>query len=510
MTRWLGVLALALTLFTSWDASAAQTAVRRFALIIGNNAGEAGAAGSLRYADDDALAMHQLLREAGVESRLLARLDAATRGLHPEAVVDGAPTLAELKRNFAALVTNMQALRELGVPSELLLFYGGHGDVDRGEGYVVLEDGRLTRSLLFELLQSSPAINNHVFIDACKSYYVVFDRGPGGRRGPYSAASLAAIPAQLGNTGFVLSTSSDRESHEWERYQGGVLSHELRSALWGAADADLDGIITYAELGAFLTVANASIRNPMFRPEFTVHAPHRNLSQPLLSWNVSEAALEFGQGSWGHFYVETARGERLLDAHPSDGQPLRIWAPRERPLFVRQNDEAFETVISERAPTRVPPLSTPPQLASRGALGLALEWLFDKPFGAANVKDFREASAAPELLAATQVDHARQRDDLPLVAGTVALAAGAVGLTLNGIALGLSLGAHDESQLDIQHRNARIKALNYSSVPFYGVAALAGATWAWATWLRTPGLTVTPLAGGPGHAGAMLDWSGQF
>src|SRR6185369_11327031 len=57
MTRWLRVLGLAFTLFTSWDAHAAQTAMRRFALIIGNNAAEAGAAGSLRYADDDALAM---------------------------------------------------------------------------------------------------------------------------------------------------------------------------------------------------------------------------------------------------------------------------------------------------------------------------------------------------------------------------------------------------------------------------------------------------------------------
>jgi hypothetical protein len=509
VTRWLRVVCLAIVLSTSWHARAAPAAVRRFALIIGNNASETSAARSLRYADDDALAMHQLLREAGVESRLLARLDAATRGLHPEAVVDGAPTLANLKREFASLARRIQASRDSGVPSELLLFYGGHGDVERGEGYVVLEDGRLTRSLLFELLRSSPATNNHVFIDACKSYYLVFDRGPGGSRGPYRGPSLAAVPAQLGNTGFVLSTSSDRESHEWERYQGGVLSHELRSALWGAADADLDGSITYAELGAFLTVANASIHNPLFRPDFTVHAPHRDLSQPLLSWNPSAAALEFGPGNWGHFYVETARGERLLDAHPRDGQPLRLWAPPERPLFVRRNDDAFETVINERAPTRVPPLSTPPQLASRGALGLALEWLFDKPFGADNVRDFR-AARAPEPLAPPAVERVQRRDDLPLVAGTVALAAGAVGLTLNGVALGLSLGAQHESQLDIQHQNGRITTLNYSSLPFYGVAALAGATWAWATWLRTPGLALTPVVGARGEGGAMLDWRGSF
>jgi hypothetical protein len=48
------------------------------------------------------------------------------------------------------------------------------------------------------------------------------------------------------------------------------LSHELRSALRGAADADRDARVTYAELGAFLKVANRAIPNERFRPDFLV------------------------------------------------------------------------------------------------------------------------------------------------------------------------------------------------------------------------------------------------
>ena len=106
----------------------------------------------------------------------------------------------------------------------------------------------------------SPAARNHVFIDACKSYFLAFEKGPGGRRSPYTRSFVdASVPSRLTTTGFVLSTSSDRDSHEWERYQGGILSHELRSALRGGADADGDGRVDYAEIGAFLASRQLSI-----------------------------------------------------------------------------------------------------------------------------------------------------------------------------------------------------------------------------------------------------------
>jgi len=89
---------------------------------------------------------------------------------------------------------------------------------------------------------------------------------------------------------FILSTSSDRDSHEWERFQAGILSHELRSALRGAADANLDGVVTYRELGAFLVRANQAIVNRRYRPDFMVRPPSNEFRTELLAWKDRDAS----------------------------------------------------------------------------------------------------------------------------------------------------------------------------------------------------------------------------
>src|SRR5690606_5258777 len=178
--RWvIAVLAwlLSFPLALACPARAASPPVERFALVIGNNRPDASqpSATTLRYADDDAVASHQLLLDSGAHSLLLARLDDDGGRLWSEPAVRDAPTAAALERAFAALTAAMQGAAARGAEVELLLFFSGHGDVAGGEGFIALEDARLTRSRLFELLSRSPAARNHVFIDACKSYFLVFD-----------------------------------------------------------------------------------------------------------------------------------------------------------------------------------------------------------------------------------------------------------------------------------------------------------------------------------------------
>src|SRR5262245_55116658 len=76
--RWaVGVwIALLATLF----AGSAAASPERFAIVVGNNRAELRSA-DLRYADDDAVATHRLLVEAGVQSLLLARFDADTESM---------------------------------------------------------------------------------------------------------------------------------------------------------------------------------------------------------------------------------------------------------------------------------------------------------------------------------------------------------------------------------------------------------------------------------------------
>lgn len=511
----LAVAVLATLLFACFAPRRASAAeVRRFALVIGNNRAESSTDERLRYADDDAVETHLLLAQANVESLLFVTPDAATLGLHPGLAIAGPARWEAIERGFLLLSRHIAQAAAAGARTELILFYSGHGDVEAGEGYVVLERQRLTRSLLFELLARSPASTNHVLVDACKSYFLVFDRGPGGRRKAFGGSFADNVPAHLENTGFVLSTSSDRESHEWERYQAGILSHELRSALRGAADVDLDGAVSYSELGAFIETANRAIPNARFRPDVMVRPPSRDFERTLLSYGGGAVRLTFGAQSWGHFYVENTRGERLLDAHPTPRQKLLLLLPNERPLFVRRDDEEAETVISSVEDAEVAPLSpVASEVASRGALHLALRWIFSHPFGSGDVDSFRSAAIRlPETVSDdVHPKPSATRQKVALVSGVTALGMGAAGLTLSSVALGTQLGARDASQQELDAANQRIKTLNNASFACYGVALAAGLTWAWARFWPQSGVTLSaaPTAGS-GSTGFFLGAERRF
>lgn len=419
-----------------------------FALVIGNN--RAPNVQSLRYADDDALGMHQLFLEANVDSRLLASFDAATSELHPRAVPRGPATLAQLEREMAAMRARMRALRARGVSTEFYFFFSGHGDVAGGEGRLMLEDHALTRGELYELLEASGASYNHVFLDACSSFLVAAKRADAQRRQPVDPGfARRQTPDELGNVGFVLSSSSDRESHEWERYEAGIVSHELRSGLRGAADADLDGRISYAELAAFLQQANRAIDIPRLRPDpFVVPPGRRDWQRPVLSWPTQTVSVRVRGGATGHFYVENARGERLLDAHPSADQWLHLHLPGDRPLFIRNHDRPAEFEVAGSGPAEVSMLEPVASALRRakGAEQLALQRLFAAPFGRATVLEYEQRLRLAPPLGEPAVGERPSPWLRPL--GYTALGAAAVGGGLSALALVTYSNARDATQLE--------------------------------------------------------------
>jgi hypothetical protein len=490
--------------------SAART-LERFALVIGNNRPLDATARTLRYADDDAVLTERLLREAGVHTKLLVTLDADSRRSLGSVNADGPARRGPIERAFGELVQAMTAVRRRGDAVEFLLFYSGHGDVDRGQGFVVLEDAKLSRAALSSLLSRSPAATNHVFIDACRSYFVAFERGPGGERAPYTGAGLAgAVPAKLANTGFVLSTTSDRESHEWERYQGGILSHELRSALRGAADANRDGRISYGELGAFFTRANQSIANPRFRPEFLVRAPGGELGHAILSWPRS-LGLALRAGKWGHVYVESARGERLIDVHPAEGQPVALWVPGERPLFVRRNDELAEFIVNQATPVEIVEL-TPivPAIVAKGAQSLALERLFALPFDRHDVHAFEYAVRSSRDVVAEPAQPGAGWSTLQAASGLLALMAAGAGLSLNGAALFTYLDAEGKSQLETSRANDRASDFNRASLGFHTAALISASAFTISSLWPNQSANVRPAGGATTWNGATLEITTRF
>jgi hypothetical protein len=498
-------------------APAPSGAGARFAIVIGNNRAAGPRAGALRFADDDALAAHRLLTGAGVHSVLLTRLDDTSHQLHPGAVPDGLPRWTELLAAFDRLAADMRRERAAGHPVELLLFYSGHGDVEHGEGYVLLEDRHLTRTLLAGLLERSPATRNHVVIDACKSYFLAFEKGPGGHRTRFSESFTVPAelsPARLANTGFVLSTSSDRDSHEWERFGGGVFSYQVRSALLGAADVDQDGRISYAELGAFLTTASQAVANPRFRPDFLIRPPGgtaRDLTQTLLGWDAPAGSAVVLDAPVGHVYIETAAGERVLDVHPAPRQELVVRIPDDRPVFVRRDDASSEYVVAADGPVRVSELAVrPAAIGRRGAAQLAFEALFAVPFGAASVGDFRARWTEP-LAAALVADDPGSSALVPArqVAGTTAIAAGALATALSGAAIARYATGQSASQAERVGINRTLRNLEIGAGVLASVAVVSGAVWFVLRDRRPPrddeiDVTLLPTAGDPAPGMAVM------
>ncbi len=496
---------LALASIAAAGEVAAAPRVERFAIVIGNNHSDRRDTRDLRYADDDAVAMHQLLAEAGVQSALYVTLDAESRQLYPGLAASGRPRWSALRAQLARVEAAIAAAERAGAETTLLLFYSGHGDVANGEGYVELEDARLTRTLLRrEILERTSADEVHLVVDACRSYFLAFEKGPGGRR---RAAPLVDRGRARARTGYILSTSSDRESHEWEAFQGGIFSHEVRSALRGAADGARDGSVTYAELGAFLTVANRGIPNQRFRPDFVVRPPG-SLSDELLRWErdgqVQALLLDRPQG---HMVLEGPSGERVLDVHPADGQELLLQLPARRPLFLRLAGGDREFAIAGGGLVRLSALSDGRvRVASKGALHLAFRQLFSAPFSALDVERYREAVVSAGAIEPHAVAHVSRRPAegggsvARTAAGGTAIAAGLVGLALGGWAVERSLQARDADQITRQQLNDTIDDARLGAGISLGVAA--GGAFVW--WLLRDGdqpdeaparLTVSPSAG---------------
>ena len=235
------------------------------------------------------------------------------------------------------MAADVALARRRGVPTLVYFVYAGHGSVENGRGYLALEDARLFGADLEQLIVDCVGgAETHFIVDACYSVFLAMSRGPGGeRREAHGFSTLGGLAARPG-VGLLLSTSSARESHEWSEFQAGVFSHEIRSGLLGAADADGDGQISYREIAAFVQRANSPIPNERFRPD--VYAKEPASGRNLLDLRTGLARrLELDGKHPGHYFIEDARGVRLADFHNARGQLLHVMRPPGAgPLYLRR------------------------------------------------------------------------------------------------------------------------------------------------------------------------------
>lgn len=353
------------------------------ALIIGNNATATPTRQRLSYADDDSVRYALALGPVVPAERriVLTRLDSDSRALGELGVeVSAAPTVAAVRE---ALETVRQRLDRAGGAAGLYLFFAGHGDVEAGQGFLELEDGRLTSAWLDAWLSTLRAAEVHVVLDSCNSFFMLSPRKPGGRRFGSPADLINGLASRLPHVGVFLSSGANAETWEWSDLESGVFSYLLRSGLAGPADLNGDEVISYGELRRFVAIAAADVPNARLKPTVFARGPTGSEDRPFLRL-PRDGMVGFRRpaGESARVSLRDLSGTRWLEAHVEAEQPLRLRVPSVLVGFLQVDvgrgplrrlsadpDQAFDALelVVEELPR------------SRGTPALAA--LFSTPFG---------------------------------------------------------------------------------------------------------------------------------
>ncbi len=460
-----------------------------YVIVVGNNASPALGRPRLAYADDDALryeaVFHAALAEPVVD--VLTTLDADTQRQFPDRATPPAPTRAALDAAFERMRGWSATERRAGRRTRGYFVFAGHGDVERGEGFVELEDGRLSSSALSALLAKAGPDEVNVVLDSCNAFYVLSPRKPGGKVFPTPADATEALAKQLPSVGVLLATSAEAEVYEWSELQSGIFSYLVRSGLLGAADANVDGELSFEELASFATNAAGSLVNPALRPRIFARGPTGDVRRTFATLRpAGPATLTHDGGEVVRVRLKDALGVRWADAHVA-GQALVLRLPS-----AVQVGGVVERLVAKAwgsaglTPDTEPSLSklafgAGPSVTARSQAELG--GLFEAAWGTAQVDAWRTDDAAraqtPLAVSEASVERveamlrsAAERDREGRKAGMFAFGGSLLG---SATALGLSFGFMDA---DNRANQAIIGAVNVASaVAGLTVLALAQTTW---------------------------------
>lgn len=399
------VLLVVAGLFAFASGAHAEEPVRLHVLAIGYNGVPTGTVDSrlqaLQYADDDAAAFARLARDLGGRAIVLSNLDGDTTRRYPGIASQARPpTLDELHRAVVELNSSFVRDRAAGLKPILLLSYSGHGIARPGEApALLLADGQLTQQMLYdEVLAALEAGYVHLIVDACHAEAVVRPRDVQAEAVTLSPAEVLSSVSRLTllgmpTVGAMVASTASSQSHEWDRWQQGVFTHEVLSGLRGAADVNGDLRVEYSEMAAFLSAANREVRDPGARIKPLVKAPAAGPRVPIVDLRVADRTGAFLVGSAGRLgavSVETDDGHRLVDLRSESDQVVHLLVPVGGRLFVRTADAEAQVRLGPGERMAFERLALRERgLRARGALDLSLErGLFAASFGPAYYRGF--------------------------------------------------------------------------------------------------------------------------
>jgi len=261
--------------------AAAAAQVERFAVVVGNDQGQAPDV-ALAYAETDAARMAAVLEEVG--------------GVRPENLVLLRGQDAGTVRR--TLIAVNDRVRAAGRQTVLIVYYSGHADA----GALHLGATQLELGELEQLVRGSAATFRLLILDACRSGALT--RVKGGTAIPPFDIRLGERVAGEGAV-FLTSSSASEDSQESDEIKGSFFTHALVSGLLGAADENGDGRVTLDEAYRYAYEATlrassrawAGVQHPTF--QYEVRGQGDVVLATLEAKSPARAWLEFPEGrSW--------------------------------------------------------------------------------------------------------------------------------------------------------------------------------------------------------------------
>jgi len=324
---------LLLCMLASW-ASSAQARVERYAVVIGNNLGDADET-PLLYAQADAKRIYDVLHDLG--------------GFEPVNMVllENEPA-DTVRRTLIAMNDRVrQAIAMPNTEAMLMVYYSGHADSDR----LHLRGTSLAIDELAQLVRGSAAGFRLVVLDACRSGALT--RAKGGTVRPPFAFDEERLPGD--GLAYLTASSAQEDAQESDVLGGSFFTHALVSGLLGAADRDLDGEVVldeayryaYEETLRATSRTRAGTQHPTFRYDLRGHGDLVLTRPQAFAAQRANIALPTGYG----FLFMAGDASGPIAAELIDRQTQRMLSLRPGRYFVRARapDVLYEGTIDLHA-----------------------------------------------------------------------------------------------------------------------------------------------------------------
>ena len=294
-----------------------------YGILVGTNVGGAGQQ-TLRYAEDDARKMADVLRQLGrygqADLRVMVRPDAA-----------------RLLATIDDVAARMRAHQAKGEQAVLVFYYSGHARA----GSFSLGGEELAVTTLREKLRQIPSTLTLVVLDACQSGQFARIKGVEAAA-DFSYNSVSRLTTK--GIAVMASSTAQELSQESDELHSSYFTHHLIVALRGAADADGDGRVSLDEAYRYAyrrTLASTS--------ETQVGGQHVTLETDLAG--QGDVPVTYPAESRSQLELPGALEARVLvQQKPSGNVVAEVQKAKGAPLRLAFTAGTYEAIVRDSTP----------------------------------------------------------------------------------------------------------------------------------------------------------------